>query len=143
MYPIFLTLAEVLEIHQDQVVRYGGDPGIRDLGLLKSALGTPMATFGGQFLHTDVFEMAAAYLFHIVQNHPFVDGNRRTGTVAANVFLILNGYEFDVAQAALADMVLSVARGESAKSDIVSFLRSHTHCAIGTAITSKKNRGRA
>nr|MDD5699375.1 type II toxin-antitoxin system death-on-curing family toxin [Victivallaceae bacterium] len=95
MKPEFLSLAEVLEIHQDQLVRYGGEAGIRDLGLLKSAISMPSATYGGEFLHSDIYEMAAAYLFHIVQNHPFLDGNKRTGAVAMLVFLILNGYDFD------------------------------------------------
>ena len=81
MNPIFLSLAEVLEIHRDQIERYGGDPGIRDLDLLQSALAIPAAGFGGQYLHNDLYEMAAAYLFHITQNHPFVDGNKRTGAV--------------------------------------------------------------
>ena len=126
MAPIFLTLAEVLDIHQDQIARYGGDAHIRDIALLKSALGMPMACFGGQFLHSDVFEMAAAYLFHIVMNHPFIDGNKRTGTVAANVFLLLNGYELNVSPDNLAETVLAVALGEIAKSDVAVFLRTHS-----------------
>jgi len=65
--PIFLSLGEVLEIHRDQIERYGGSPGIRDLGLLQSALAMPAAGFGGRYLHTDLFEMAAAYLFHITR----------------------------------------------------------------------------
>ena len=90
----FLNLGEVLEIHRDQIVRYGGLPGLRDLDLLKSAVAMSQATFDGTFLHTDIFEMAAAYLFHIVGNHPFLDGNKRVGAVACLVFLELNGYEF-------------------------------------------------
>jgi Fic/DOC family len=72
----FLTLDEVLEIHRDPIERYGGGEGIRDLGLLQSELAQPSATFGGQYLHADLHEMAAAYLYHLVQNHPFLDGNR-------------------------------------------------------------------
>src|SRR5437867_10279787 len=90
MAPTFLSLDEILEIHKDQIARYGGMAGIRDLGLLQSALAQPQATFGSQFLHADLIEMAAAYLFHIVQNHPFIDGNKRVGAVAALVFLQLN-----------------------------------------------------
>src|SRR6185369_192349 len=90
MRPEFLTLDEVLEIHRDQIVRYGGSMGVRDMGLLQSALAQPQATFERQFLHHDIFEMAAAYLFHIVQNHPFIDGNKRVGVAAALVFLLLN-----------------------------------------------------
>ena len=72
----FLTLAEILEIHRDQISRYGGTSGIREMELLKSALGIPMATYRGKFLHTDVYEMAAAYLFHLVRDRPFLDGNK-------------------------------------------------------------------
>jgi death-on-curing protein len=121
--PTFLSLAEVLEIHRDQVARYGGACGIRDIALLKSALGMPPATYGGQFLHTDIYEMAAAYLFHIAQNHPFLDGNKRVGAVAALVFLALNGYDFDAPEDDLADMVLDVARGITGKADVAVFFR--------------------
>ncbi|MGV8075546.1 MAG: type II toxin-antitoxin system death-on-curing family toxin [Syntrophobacteraceae bacterium] len=77
MNPEFLNLAEVIEFHRDQIDRYGGSPGILDMGLLKSALAMPAASFGGSFLHSDLFEMAAAYLFHIVLNRPFVEGNKQ------------------------------------------------------------------
>ena len=121
--PSFLTLAEVLEIHRDQVSRYGGDPGLRDLDLLKSALGMPAATYGGEFLHTDIYEMAAAYLYHLVKNHPFVDGNKRVGTVAAIVFLVLNGFDLDVPEDDLAEKVLAVAMGEIDKADVAVYLK--------------------
>ncbi len=119
----FLGLQEVLEIHRDQVTRYGGTAGIRDLDLLKSALGMPGATFNGEFLHTDVYEMAAAYLFHLVKNHPFLDGNKRVGAVAALVFLALNGHDFQAPEDDLAETVLAVARGEIGKSELTVFLR--------------------
>jgi death-on-curing protein len=124
--PTFLSLAEVLEIHKDQVDRYGGAPGIRDIELLKSAIGMPSATYGGQFLHTDIYEMAAAYLFHLVKNHPFVDGNKRVGAVAALVFLYLNGFDFDASEDDLAETVLSVARSERDKADVAVFIRRFT-----------------
>ena len=120
----FLSLAEMLEIHQDQISRYGGASGIRDIALLKSALGMPSVTFGGEFLHTDIYEMAAAYLFHLVKNHPFVDGNKRVGVVAALVFLILNGFDFTAPEDELAEMVLAVARGELDKAQVAVFIRS-------------------
>jgi death-on-curing protein len=123
MNPTFLSLSEVLEIHQDQIARYGGSVGIRDLDLLKSALGMPAVTYGGEFLHTDLFEMASAYLFHIVKNHPFVDGNKRTGTVAALVFLDLNGRKFRAAEDELAEAVLDVAKGTMDKPALAGFLR--------------------
>lgn len=123
MDPAFLSLTEVLAIHQDQLSRYGGASGIRDIELLKSALGIPSATYGGQFLHTDIYEMAAAYLFHLVKNHPFVDGNKRVGAVAAFVFLSLNGLDFDAPEDDFAEMVLAVARGELDKADVAVFIR--------------------
>ena len=92
MDPTFLTLDEVIEIHREMINRYGGSDGIRDKGLLESAVSTPQASFGDQFLHSDIFHMAGAYLFHIVKNHPFIDGNKRTGAMAAFVFLKLNHY---------------------------------------------------
>lgn len=91
----FLGLPDVLLAHADQIARYGGDPGVRDLGLLESAIAQPQATFGGTFLHGFPFEMAAAYLFHIVQNHPFIDGNKRSGAVAALLFPELNNTAID------------------------------------------------
>ena len=89
--PRFLTLDEVLAIHSDQVRQYGGSGGIRDVGLLSSALAMPRASFGGQYLHPSLHEMAAACLFHLVQNHPFIDGNKRTAFAATYTFLAING----------------------------------------------------
>lgn len=122
---VFLTLEEVIEAHRDQIQRYGGAEGIRDLGLLQSAVAMPQASFGGEFLHKDIFEMAGAYLFHIVQNHPCVDGNKRTGTVAAIVFLTLNNADLEADNDTLEALVLSVARGEANKVAIAEFLRTH------------------
>ncbi len=119
----FLSLADVLEIHQDQIARYGGAPGTRDLHLLESALGVPAATFGGNYIHGHVFEMAAAYLFHLVRNHPFIDGNKRVGAMAAYTFLALNGYELDAPPMVLAGFVSALARGEQSKSDAALFFR--------------------
>ena len=79
MDPVFLTRTEILAIHADQLRRYGGAGGIRDEGLLDSALAAPQSAFGGEFLHAGLHEMAAAYLFHLVSNHPFLDGNKRVG----------------------------------------------------------------
>ena len=129
MEPVFLSLSEVLEIHQDQITRYGGAAGIRDMDLLKSALGTPAAAFGGRFLHTDIYEMAAAYLYHLVKNHPFIDGNKRVGAVAALVFLYLNGFDFDAPEDDFAEMVLATARGDLGKADVAVFIRRFTRAA--------------
>jgi death-on-curing protein len=122
----FLSFAEILEIHEDQLERYGGESGIRDVGLLKSALSMPSAAYGGEFLHSDIYEMAAAYIFHIVQNHPFVDGNKRTGAVAALVFLILNRYDFDAPEDEFAKTILDAASGKFCKPEIALFVRRWT-----------------
>jgi death on curing protein len=124
--PLFLSLEEVLDIHHDQIERYGGAEGIRDLGLLHSAIAMPEAGSRSQYYHTDFFEMAAAYLFHIVKNHPFVDGNKRTGVVAAIVFLAMNSVEIRVTNEALVDTVLSVAEGRLQKSAVAEFFRRHS-----------------
>jgi len=123
--PEFLNLDDVLEIHQDQIDQHGGSPELRDPGLLDSAVAAPYAAFDGAFLHKDLFHMAAAYLYHIVQNHPFVDGNKRTGTASALVFLDLNGIELEVDDDDLADLTLSVAQGTTDKPAIASFLQQH------------------
>ena len=126
MTPVFLSLAEVLEIHRDQIERYGGHAGLRDLGLLQSALAMPAAGFGGRYLHSDLVEMAAAYLFHIVQNHPFIDGNKRTGTVAAILFLSLNGIELQADETQLEQLLIDVAKGKAGKGSVADFLRKNS-----------------
>lgn len=122
----FLTLDEILAIHQDQLARYGGSRGVRDWNLLQSAIAMPAVTFGGQYLHGDLCEMAATYLFHLVQNHPMIDGNKRVGAVAAFVFLAINQVQLTADSDAYADLVLSVARGETSKSAVAEFLRQNT-----------------
>jgi len=124
--PVFLTLGEVIEIHRDQIERYGGDPGLRDLGLLQSAMAMPAAGFGGHYLHTDLFEMAAAYLFHITQNHPFIDGNKRTGAVASLVFLSLNNVEIESDEEKFERIVLGVAQGKIEKAAVAEFFRTNS-----------------
>jgi death on curing protein len=121
--PLFLTLAEVVELHRKGVERFGGAAEMRDLGLLQSALAMPQAGFGGEFLHPDLAAMAAAYLFHLVSNHPFVDGNKRIGAVAARVFLLMNDAQFDPSETEYGDLVLGVARGEVSKDEVIAFFR--------------------
>jgi len=124
--PVFLTLDEVLALHEDQIRRHGGSGGIRDEALLSSAIGAVSATFGGNYLHQSLEEMAAAYLFHVAQNHPFVDGNKRAALACALAFLWMNDVEIEVDDDPLTELVLGVARGEKTKADIAVFLRAHT-----------------
>jgi death-on-curing protein len=125
MEPVFLTMEDVTEIHADQIARYGGSPGLRDANLLQSAVAMPESGFGEHYLHTDLFEMAAAYLFHLVQNHPFVDGNKRVGAASALVFLELNRVTVKVTNDALVETVLKVAQGKMGKAGVAEFLRQH------------------
>ena len=124
--PLFLTLDEVLAIHADQIRRYGGRTGLRDLGLLQSALGMPETTFEDEFLHGTLFEMAAAYLFHIARNHPFADGNKRTALMCALVFLGLNGRRLEAESEALYELVDGVAAGSVDKAEVSVFLRQNS-----------------
>ena len=92
---VFLDVDDIIELHASQLELFGGGAGLRDQGLLESAVAQPQASFGGHLAHDGLFAMAAAYLFHLVSNHPFVDGNKRIGLIAALVFLDLN---FDALQ---------------------------------------------
>jgi death-on-curing protein len=123
--PVFLTLDEVSEIHEQQISRYGGSSGLRDAAALESAVATPQATFGGEFLHTSIPAMAAAYLFHLCQNHPFIDGNKRVGANAAIAFLLMNDCEPTFDEDELADLVLSVAAGGLSKPGLIGIFESH------------------
>lgn len=119
---IFLTLAEVIEIHSDQIVSYGGQKGIRDMNLLSSALAMPQASFEGAFLHPTLFEMASAYAYHLSQNHPFMDGNKRTGLAAALVFLELNGVSVPDPKGRLYEAMMAMAAGKLSKGKLATIL---------------------
>ena len=125
--PLFLTFAEIIEIHDYQISHFGGSDGLRSAEMLKSAIGMPSSTFSGEYLHPTIPEMAAAYLFHLVENHPFLDGNKRVGAMASLVFLDLNGYEFDATDEEFTDLVMRVASGKMLKSEVVLFFQQHSH----------------
>ncbi|WP_309896661.1 type II toxin-antitoxin system death-on-curing family toxin [Archangium sp.] len=119
----FLTLEDVLDIHPLQLARFGGGEGVRERGLLESALAQPQATFGGEYVHADVWEMAGAYLFHVVSNHPFVDGNKRVGLLSALVFLELNGVTLTRGSEELYELTMAVAAGQRTKREVTEALR--------------------
>ena len=121
----FLTLTDVLHIHANSIELYGGAEGIRDLNLLESAIAQPAMKIDDQHLHEFPFAMAAAYMFHITSNHPFVDGNKRTGAMAALAFLDLNGFEINALRGAIYDITIEVAKGKSSKDKIASFFKSN------------------
>ena len=106
---IFLTFEQVLAIHDNQIETYSGSHGIRDLALFESAIMRPQTTFGGKDLCPSVFEKAAVLMHSLIMNHPFVDGNKRTGTVSALVFLEINRFRVVVDQKELVNILLEVA----------------------------------
>jgi death-on-curing protein len=118
----FLTVEVVLALHQRQLDRYGGGAGLRDRGLLESAIAQPQASFGGTFVHDGLFAMAAAYLFHVVSNHPFVDGNKRAGLLAAQVFLDVNGVTLEHGSEAFYALTMGVAEGRIDKAAVAAEL---------------------
>ncbi len=115
---VFLDVDDVIELHASQLELFGGGAGLRDQGLLESAVAQPQASFGGQLAHDGLFAMAAAYLFHLVSNHPFVDGNKRIGLLAALVFLDLNGVSIAHPTEALYELTLGVAEGRIDKAAV-------------------------
>jgi len=120
--PRFLSIELVLELHHDQIMTLGGSSGVRDIGLLNSALAMPQQTFGGELLHSTIYEQAAAYLFYISRNHPFIDGNKRTAYAAMQTFLELNGYVLNLSDEEEIDLVLQVAQGNMSKEELSAFL---------------------
>ncbi|MGE8723320.1 type II toxin-antitoxin system death-on-curing family toxin [Leptospira terpstrae] len=109
---IFLALEDVFLIHKNQIELYGGADGIRDLGLIESAINQPMATFDGVSLHPSLFEKAAAYLYYLCKNHPFTDGNKRVALACSLIFLDMNGYDILDPDEILYDFVIGVAEGK-------------------------------
>ena len=118
----FLGLEEILALHADQIERYGGGAGVRDLGLLESAVAAPESSFAGGYLHGSSPEMAAAYLFHLAQNHTFVDGNKRVAAAAMIMFVYLNDHDLECDEDELVNLTLGVATGKTTKADVAVFL---------------------
>lgn len=121
---IFLSVDDVLLLHADTIDIDGGSHGVRDHGLLDAAVAMPRQQFDGTYLHEDLAAMAAAYLFHIAQNHPFIDGNKRAAVMSALAFLSVNGMELTMSPKELEAITLKVAAGEMAKETLTNWLRS-------------------
>jgi len=113
----------VLMILQDQIRRYGGLYGVRDTALLSSAIAMPSVSFEGKLLHESIYEQAAAYAYHICQNHPFIDGNKRTALATALVFLDINGVEVIDKKEELYELMIEVAKGKKDKQVIYRTLK--------------------
>ncbi|MGH9783410.1 MAG: type II toxin-antitoxin system death-on-curing family toxin [Terriglobia bacterium] len=121
----FLALGEVLEVYQQIMEQSGGLLGIRDLAALESAVAQPRMTFGGEELYPTIIEKASALAFSIIQNHPFVDGNKRAGHAAMEIFLVLNGFEIAAETGEQEATILQVASGEMSRETFTDWLRNH------------------
>lgn len=122
----YLTLIEVLELHRKILEQSYGGLGIRELGLLESAIAQPRMTFGGKDLYPSLIEKAAALGVAIIMNHPFIDGNKRTGHAASEVFLFLNGQAIRASVEDQERIVLALAAGELGREAFVEWLQQHT-----------------
>lgn len=122
-----MTLAEVLRFHRYQIHRFGGEAGVRDYSLLESAIAQPRVSYGGEYLHQDLYEMAAVYAFHICKNHPFLDGNKRTGLVSALVFLEINGISLADPNEKLPAAIERMAVNDLNKKEFAALLRKLPH----------------
>jgi death-on-curing protein len=118
----YLTLSEVIDLHSAVIAQTGGASGVRDIGLLESAIAQPQATFGELDLHPSLVDKAAALGFALIANHPFLDGNKRAGHAAMEVFLVLNGHELAAAVDEQERMMLSVAAGEADRVALAAWL---------------------
>lgn len=119
----FLSVDQLQAIHQRGIVEHGGSPELRDRGLLESAAAMPRVQFGGQFLHDGLPAMAAAYLFHLCKNHPFVDGNERVSVAAAEIFVLLNDHELRATNSQLEELTLGIADGSISKDEATMFFK--------------------
>lgn len=118
----YLSLVQVVELHRRVMARTGGGSGIRDSGALESAVAQPAMTFGGVDLYPALAEKAAAMAHAIVQNHPFVDGNKRTGHAAMEVFLVLNGYEINADVDEQEQLFLNLAAGQMKRDELAAWI---------------------
>jgi len=122
----YLTLVEVLKLHRRILEQSGGALGIRDMGLLESVIAQPRMTFGGEDLYQSLIEKAAALGFSLIMNHPFIDGNKRTGHAATEIFLILNGVEINASVDEQERVVLAIASGKQDREALVKWLQQNT-----------------
>lgn len=127
MKPVFLSVEEVHELHRQSIRLYGGEDGLRDPGLLESAVLAIRQTFAGKCLYESLSEMAAALWHGLVQNHPFIDGNKRTGLRAADVFLTINHLDLDITAVEAADWTLEIATGALAREELARRISARTH----------------
>lgn len=123
---VFITIKEVYYLHKGLIEEFGGIHGVRDEGLLDSAVNTPQASFSGQYLHPDIYEMGAAYAYHIIKNHPFIDGNKRTGIGICIIFFGKNDIIIKMVHKELYDLTIKIATSEISKKEIAEIFRRNT-----------------
>ena len=123
---VFITFEEVLAIHDSMVEQHGGSFGIRDAGLIQSAISRPQASFGGQYLYESIFDKAAALFHSLLFNHAFVDGNKRTTVTSTARFLHLNGYDFVAEQEEIVTFALLAENTHPSLEEIALWLQKHT-----------------
>lgn len=123
---VFLTTSQVLFIHDQTVKRFGGSRGIRDIGLVESAVARPKVSFGGKYLYNSLFDKAAALLQSLLKNHPFVDGNKRTALTSAGVFLKKNGYKLINDHKQEVEFAIRVDNGNLTVEQISQWLKEHS-----------------
>jgi len=122
----FLTIEEIKKLHKALIEKFGGLYGIRDEKLLDSAINMPKATFSDVYLHEDIYLMAAAYVYHIVKNHPFIDGNKRTGITTAITFLFMNDMGLNISNTELYELTIKIATSKTTKEEVAQVFREKT-----------------
>lgn len=118
---IYLTVEDILKIYRKSMIEFDGEAGILDMKLLESAVAMPQSSYDGTELHIGLPEKAAAYHYHLCSNHPFIDGNKRIAVAAAEVFLLMNGYELIASDHEILNLTLDVANGQLTKAQVVAF----------------------
>lgn len=114
----FFTVQEVAVFNIEQVVKFGGTYGVRDMGLLESAVYAAQSGYGETYFHESLTQMASAYIYHIIKNHPFIDGNKRTGMLTGLLFLQMNGIPARWTQEQMYDVGIKVANSELSKEQL-------------------------
>ena len=122
----FIPKNIILYFHQKLIETYGGTTGIRDEKLLDSALEQPKATYQGKYLHDNIYKMAAAYGYHLCNNHPFIDGNKRIALVAMDVFLQINGFEISTSEKNAYKIIIKLSKSELTKNELEEWLKNYT-----------------
>ncbi len=120
--PKFLSVEEVLKLHQDQIDSFGGTPGVRDRRLLEAALTQPQIRLGGKLLHPRIYEQAAAYLYHLAMSYPFVDGNKRTAFAVMDTFIRLHGCSLDLTNDQAYELVMQLVKGKLSQDRLITYL---------------------